>query len=462
MASVLVRRLPTPTNAEYANALWIACGLVYIAAVTVTMTRVSYDVWGGLVIGPLLAFVSLPLMRRILKKNDPSMVNLVTAAFIVKMIGVVGRYIVTFGYYGYGDSEEYHLAGSRLAKAFWDGTFSDQLQKDVPQLVGTHFINLTTGILYTITGPTLLGGFVVYGVLSFWGLFFFYRALRTAFPDADYRRYAKLLFFLPSLLYWPSSIGKDAWMLATIGLTTYGVALILSHNPLGYVYAGFGIAGTAMVRPHITALLVFSLFVGYLLRRKSWRDARTGPFGKWIGVIILLFVGGLMLGRVASFFDVDKVNANSVDSVLTTTNKNTSQGGSQFESVTPSSPADFPMAVVTVLFRPFPWEAGNSQAASTAAEGFVLLVVCAVSWRRLARVPGFIFRVPFLAFCLAYSAMFIFAFSSINNFGLLSRQRTQVFPIVLVLLAVPPPRIDDGDDMVDDGRSLKVKMTSRV
>jgi hypothetical protein len=37
----------------------------------------------------------------------------------------------------------------------------------------------------------------------------------------------------------------------------------------------------------------------------------------------------------------------------------------------------------------------------------------------------------------------------------MTRQRTQVFPFVLVLLVLPLPRIDDGDDGVDDGFKLR-------
>jgi hypothetical protein len=50
--------------------------------------------------------------------------------------------------------------------------------------------------------------------------------------------------------------------------------------------------------------------------------------------------------------------------------------------------------------------------------------------------------------------MFVFAFSSIGNFGIMTRQRTQVFPFVLVLLCLPMPRLDEGDDLVDDGYKL--------
>ena len=456
-----VRRIPTPTTAEMTNIMWIGLAAGYIMLLAGAMTRLSYDVWGGLVLMPVLGGISLPLMRRSIRKDGQSMLNIITVAFLAKMVGTIVRYYVTFEVYGTGDATGYHGAGSRLAAGFWDGSFSEVYQTEIPKLVGTDFMRLTTGLLYIVTGPTKLGGFVAYSVLSFWGLFFFYKALRTAFPDADYRRYAVLLFFLPSLLYWPSSIGKEAWMCFTIGLTTYGVALILQRNPIGYPFTGFGLFGSAMVRPHITALCVASLLFAYVLRRRSWRESASGPFGKWIGIGVMLLVGGFVLGQVATFFKLDDIDSSSVDTVLTSTEEQSGQGGSEFETTKVGSPAGYPMAAVTVLFRPFPWEAGNANAASAAVEGFVLAVVCLSSWRRLIRVPGFVFRVPYLSYCLAYAAMFIFAFSSIGNFGILSRQRTQVFPLVLVLLVVPPPRIDDGDDLIDDGRRITLSQVPR-
>ena len=46
-------------------------------------------------------------------------------------------------------------------------------------------------------------------------------------------------------------------------------------------------------------------------------------------------------------------------------------------------------------------------------------------------------RSPYLAFCVSYVLLFVVAFSSFGNFGILTRQRVQVFPFFLVLLAVP-------------------------
>jgi hypothetical protein len=457
MIAQLSRRIPTPTSAEATNFMWFGLASIYILVLTVGMASISYNIWGALVLGPVLTTLTLPVLRRSVMRDDPSMVRLITFAFIAKMFGAIMRYVVTFGVYGdNSDASQYHDSGSILAMAFWEGRFSEAFQQQVPDLMGTEFIRLLTGLLYIVTGPTMLGGFLVFSLISFWGLYFFYRALRIAFPEANYRRYAYLLFFLPSLLYWPSSLGKEAWMTGTIGLATYGVALILKHNPLGYPYAAFGLIGTGLARPHITALCFVSLFFAYMLRRKSWREARFGPFGKAAGIAVMLVAGGVVLSTTAGFFDVSG-DAGGVDQVLQRTQTQSAQGGSEFEGggQRAYTPKEFPVAFTTVMFRPYPWEANNAQMLVAAFEGSFLLCVALGSWRRIVRLPGFIFRVPYLAYCVAYIIMFVIAFSSIGNFGIMTRQRTQVFPFVLVLLVLPLPRIDDGDDGVDDGFKLR-------
>jgi hypothetical protein len=64
-----------------------------------------------------------------------------------------------------------------------------------------------------------------------------------------------------------------------------------------------------------------------------------------------------------------------------------------------------------------------------------------------------------VAFVVVYSLLFVFAFSSIANFGILARERTQVLPFFLVLLAVPavrrvPGQAKPNDRRVDAGRRL--------
>ena len=100
--------------------------------------------------------------------------------------------------------------------------------------------------------------------LGFWGSYLFYRAFTIAFPEGRARSYARFMFLLPSFLFWPSSIGKEAWMICCIGMATYGVALILKHNQLGYPVAAFGLTGVLIAKLSSPAAggFGYSLWVG--------------------------------------------------------------------------------------------------------------------------------------------------------------------------------------------------------
>jgi hypothetical protein len=167
--------------------------------------------------------------------------------------------------------------------------------------------------------------------------------------------------------------------------------------------------------------------------------------GKVVGIVVLLGAGGFAVGQAASFFDLNEVSSGSVTSVLDRATQQSGQGGSEFTPVPVKTPAQFPAATMAVLFRPYPWEANSAQALVSSLEGTVLLVLFAAAIPRLARLPALIFRVPYIAYCIGFTTMFVIAFSSISNFGIMTRQRTQVLPLFLVLLALPDAR----NEMVD-------------
>lgn len=438
--SNLLEGVKLPSTRDVQRYTWFAAAAAYLVVMVVSAGFLSWDIWAALVIGPILFMASLPLLRFGLRKEtDPRIFKLVAVALVAKLLGGVARYVLTYELYDRADADEYHRVGTLLARGFWDGTWAQVMDAEVPKLTGTPFIRLVTGVLYIGTGPTKLGGFLIFSWLSFLGLFLFYKALTLGFPEANRFRYAILLFFLPSLVYWPSSLGKEAWVCMALGLTTYGVAMILTHRPLGYPTAGLGLLASAMPRPHITALCAASLVVAYVLRRRAWSESRMGPVGKVFGIVVLLGVGAFVAVSAASFFKLNETQeaAPSVSSVLDYANLQSEQGGSEFEAARVKSPAEFPGAALAVLFRPYPWEANSAQALVTSAEGTVLLVLFATSVGRLLKVPSLMLRVPYVAYCVSYTAMFIIAFSSIGNFGIITRQRTQVMPFLLVLLAIP-------------------------
>jgi hypothetical protein len=267
----------------------------------------------------------------------------------------------------------------------------------------------------------------------------FYKAFRTAVPDGDHRRYAWLLFFMPSLLYWPSSIGKDAWMLMGLGAAALGAARLLARRPRPYPLLVLGLAATTLIRPHITVLVCIGLVAAYVFRPRAERRPLFGPLGKPVGVLVLLVISVVVVVQAGQFFGVEDEGVSGVTEVLDEAAEQTGQGGSSFEAVNARSLADVPAAVMAVLFRPFPWEANNGQALVAALEGMAMLALFALSVPRFAALPALMRRHPYLVLVAVYTLLFCVAFSSFGNFGILTRQRIQLFPFALVLLALPRP-----------------------
>ncbi|GAA3181006.1 hypothetical protein GCM10010531_38990 [Blastococcus jejuensis] len=423
------------TQSAWAVIVGLAVIGAYAALLGVGMARWSYDIWGALVVGPILALASWPLLAFALRHEEDRWIRrIVVVALAGKIVGALARWAVALVLYdGVADASRYDRQGAVIADQIHSGQFAVDL--GVP-LLGTGFLILITGIVYAVIGPTLLGGYLVFAWLGFWGLYAFYRAFRIAMPGANHRRYAVLVFFLPSLIFWPSGLGKEAWMTFGLGMATLGAAKLITGTGGAVVPFALGLLGTAMVRPHMTALVFVAAIAGFLLRRDMHRTPLT-PVFRAITLAMLAVVGVLVARQAASFFDVEDVSAQSVTTVLNETAEDTARGGSAFQGEPVNSPLDMPLAAVTVLFRPFPWEIDNMQGLVTAAEGTFLLVLALMSWGRLRNLWKFRAGRAYAVLCLVYLLLFVFAFSTFNNFGLLARQRSLVYPFLLALLCLP-------------------------
>ena len=294
--------------------------------------------------------------------------------------------------------------------------------------------------MYSIVGPTRLGGFLIFSWLGFLGLFLLYRAFVIAVPEGRSRTYARFVFFFPSMLFWPSSIGKEAWMILGIGMIAFGAARLLTDDlRRGIVSLVAGGWMVAVVRPHVAAMLGMAVVIAYLVKPMAvGQRNELAPIVKGV-VLVLMAAGALLLVRQTDrFLHEAGVREEGITGTLQQTSFRTQKGGSSFTPSVLESPERLPLAVVTVLFRPLLFEARNLQAILAALEGSVLMLWCVWRWRWIWSAIRSIRRQPYVAMAIAYVGVFVFGFSSIANFGLLARQRVQMLPFLFVLLAIPP------------------------
>lgn len=412
----------------------IGIGL-YLTLFTYIANRYPYDIWAAYLFAPILLFVGSGILRRLLPKveDDPWIHKAIRLGLIAKILGGFSRFYVNEVFLGHADASGYYLAGSAIAAEFRQLIFGGPAyQLALPDYTGTRFMRLVTSIPYVVTGSTQIGGYVIFAFFSFWGLYLFYRAFCIAVPDGLRRRYAVLIFFLPSVVFWPSSIGKEAWMTTMLGIGSYGLARLLVQRQLAYPALIASFAGMGIVRPHVAAIFGAGMGAAFVLRRSSGGGATSR---KILGLLALAVVAGVLMNQLQSFFGLD--SALDAQQVFDETTRRSGQGGSEFQSAQPTSPAQLPWAVVTVLFRPFIFEASSVAGLITALEGSILLALFFWNLPRLARLPGLMVVRPYVGYAVVYTFVFVFAFSAISNFGILARQRTQLFPIATVVLCVP-------------------------
>ena len=394
----------------------------------------SYE-WQGLVLVPLVIIAAcflLPRMSRV--DNWSSLLPILTVGLLLRLVfSVTHIWLDSILWGGLKDAALYHRGGTAIAQYIWRLEFGQV----VPFLQwGTNFISFFTGIIYSVTGPSLIGAYLVYGFLAFLGSYFFYRAFRVAFPQGDRRLYAILVFFFPSFLFWVSGIGKDALIFLGIGLFAYGGAQLIRDRLQGFVPLALGLLGVVWIRPHIALVLALAFSLAFLVRGVGRGSTRPGIF-----VLGLLAVGGFIwfiLPRLTDFLDLNQLSSEEVLGIFQQHQGLTFTGGSAFTSVDISNPLNFPMAVVTVFFRPFPWEAHNLQAMVQSLEGVIFMGL--VLWRikSLGRAVLSLISNTYLRFILLSIIAFIVVFSIVGNFGILTRQRTMMLPFFFMLMAYAP------------------------
>lgn len=439
-----------PDRATVAAAVGLVAVGGYLALLAYAMGRWPYDQWMLLILVPLLLAIGALIIWRVTRHDEVALTRLIIAALVTKMVASYVRYVVIFEVYRSGDAYRYDSAGAEIANAFHRGELP--ISQLIPSETSTPFLEQVTGLFYTFMGPTRLGGFVLFSWIAFWGLFLFYRAALIGLPEMNVRRYALLVFFLPSLLFWPSSLGKESLILFGLGLSAYGSARILERRAWGWLPAALGLGLTYMIRPHVAAVVLASFSLAFLMRRRGKRPPVFGPVARLVVVGALVVATSVVLGQaVDRFLPQQSVETSTtvaqqgspvpgepgIGDLFDRAASGTDEGGSSIDGVLPTSPLDYPYAAFTVLFRPTLAEVTSPTALFAALETTALVVLFILSWRRLKNIPALAIRRPYLLMSIAYVGVFTFAWSSFANLGALARQRVQMLPFLLLLLAVP-------------------------
>jgi hypothetical protein len=179
-----------------------------------------------------LVLILLGVLRAIVRREpDPAIKKLIVLGLLAKLAGTVARYTFMAELYGgRADFRRYFRAGTELAGELRTGSLPEEAAR-----TGTAFLEFVSGAVYAIVPNELWTGFLVFSLFSFAGAFLFLQAFRLVLTDGNHRLYAALVFFAPTMVFWPSSIGKEAWLVLTLGMSAYGAARVLTRARYGYL-----------------------------------------------------------------------------------------------------------------------------------------------------------------------------------------------------------------------------------
>ena len=342
----------------------------------------------------------------------------------LRLGGALARYAIIVAYYdGAGDAFRYHSAGEFLRDRTFDGDFSLWTTEGWN---GTRGLEWATAVLGVPALGSIIGEFFLFSAVGFVGLAMCVVALRRSTPGLPGRPLALVMFCWPSLVFWPSSIGKESMVLLALGM----ISIAIIGERRNWALLGLSMMLAFLIRPHVAGLLGVGLVMFDTLDKQLKRSA----------VLLRLTVSSLvavwLVIQGAATIGVDATVLDSVTEEIQYRSNNTNRGGSSMGARNIDA-VSLPLGLFNVLFRPLPFEARGPTMAIAAIEVFVFW---AWMWKS-RRAVGHTLRawrrnrylVFGMSFGLPYAALIGLTFV---NMGILARQRVLMMPFLVGVLAV--------------------------
>lgn len=385
--------------------------------------------WPGFVLISVVALAGTVAFTP--RRLSPKIKRLILLGTVLHIVGAIARYWMIFELYGgQSDAVRYYRSGLLFSEYIKELDFSFILP-DYGRWWGTRFVEVVSGFVLTLIGPTIAGEALVFSMLSFVGLVAIGLAFEEAYPGPGAQTYQKYLWLWPSLWFWPSSVGKDALVLFGLGLVTLGYVGRRTRVRWPLLLAGLTLI--LCIRPHVAAMVGVALATAEIIGREGgWSGHRFVRLG--LVAVFAVIVMSLSLDQLG-ISDGDG-EGQSFEEFVEFHSGQSAQGGSAIQTARTSGALALPLALVNVLFRPFIFEARNIGMMMSAVETTLFWFVV---WRRRKAVRLALKqwrgnRMMRLAIPLALIIGLAFGMA-FGNLGIIARQRIAVLPFLFVLLA---------------------------
>ena len=286
---------------------------------------------------------------------------------------------------------------------------------------GTKFVGFVAWPFIYYLNLSYYSMMILFSFFGYLGILLFYIVIKentASRPFIFKLTIIELVFLLPNLHFWTSSLGKGSLIFLGIGLFVFGLSRINRR----LLFALFGAYVIYMVRPHIMLALVSAVIIGLFLTNIGIK-----PLFKWLIIIIAIVVFYYMSDSVLQFTDVDSLDISS-SSVLT---HRASELGKSDSGVDINNYNIF-LKMFTFWFRPLFLEGLGVLGFLASVENVICLFMAIIVIRYLisnwSDWNGF-YRIGLFIFILG---SFILAQVS-GNLGIALRQKSQFMPFLFLL-----------------------------
>lgn len=411
---------------------------------------------------PLVIAFGLAVHSALLRSHTAREGKLLTAGFLLHVVGGFAHVIVTTEYFRIGDLTGYYDWGVPVAETlridffqFAPEVFRGFLQQTdlrmpAPLFGGGSTLSMSAAASFVLflTGDSLYGACVLMGIGAYVSKVLLYRALRDEFPAEKHPTILAGALLLPSAVFWSSAILKEPMVMLALGPLVLALKYLIDRRRtvVALLMGAPAVLVILMIKPYVLMALSLAAGAFYFSSRMNARGAFVlKPFA--VIPAVLIAFGGLVMGsRYMVKFDARETAA----ALATQRRAAYSAGGGSAIDLGDSSAIDdpanrsvtqelviAPLALATALFRPLIFEARNLIQLVTAFEMMMLLVLFAQTirargWRGTVSA---ILASPALMFCLVMTlALGLGTGLSSPNLGTLSRYRTPMMPFFFIML----------------------------
>ena len=343
--------------------------------------------------------------------------------------------------YHYTGLYEYRLLGTNPHEYFTN-MFHNPYEKGIENFLGSHnsywndlkgnVFSKLISIFHIFSFGHYYVNVIFYSYITFFGPVAFYRVVRDAFPG---KNIPVLLatFFVPSFVYWSSGLHKEGLIFLSIGLIIYHVYFGNKEKKYGLKRIGGILLGflLLLLLRNFMLLVTIPAVLAWIIANK-WPQRGLACF---VSVYVIFGVLFFTLRYVDHRLDFPQAVVDKQKAFTNMIGGNSTVPIKELKPSVISFVKNIPEAITLSTLRPYPSDIRHLLSLASALE--ILLLLCLLLiffiWKKKKPLqsPNLVYFCLFFSFSLLLSIGF-----SVNNLGSISRYRSVILPLLVVLMAV--------------------------